>query len=363
MTVKTTPNPPEELDVAERLAAAVGNTPESVVYLARLDRRSGKYAHLRKYDIDTFDLEEVREVFGGGEYQARPRKEGKFVPGTEIFIVAGDELNPADTTRLARGHYAPAPDDPDGVGGAEASTAALLRELLFEIRHLRETPVVTANPVEMAAQLGAAASAQFASMVEMLGMRTDATKGASGSDPNSFERMMEIFKTGMEIGRESEGGGDYASIIGPLAQTLGRIMENQPQKGLEVKPDTTSKPGVTDPDFGRRPPRPIPAALEILLPMAREGASPEVWADVVVDRVPGIVEEVERAHTMFGSTEGVVESLVQFQPRVTNHQGWFGIVIKRILEYPADDMSVAAPDVAEDEARETEEAALSDTDD
>ncbi len=320
MTAKKEPDigPEQETDqdaIARLVADATGGDARgATLYLSRLDPRKGKDVHLCTYRPADFDIEVVRETFGGGDYRIRPRLAGgTYAKGSTSFSIDGPPRPtfeaPAPTPEPVPGFtmVAPALPAPDDVAG-------MLRALLVEMREQRAAPPPVADPIEIAARLGAVSASQFGHMVDMMGMKKDAPDGGG------FERFMEAFQMGIKIGQDSEGGGnDYATALAPLIPLLGRIVEKQ---NAPAAPAAPPRPA---------PKVPIAAALDILLPMT--DGNPEVWADVVVERVPGIVEAVESAFRAFGSVNGAVDSLVRFDGRVANHGPWFGTVIERILEY------------------------------
>jgi hypothetical protein len=159
----------------------------------------------------------------------------------------------------------------------------------------------------------------------------------------SPDKMIEVLIKGMELGRESGGGGetglmDIAKelIKSPLLGSLAQAVNNppqlprpamQPQIPMQSKPGTIpAQPQMTTQAQAQAQPKPqgtnmtnpvIKHYLNQLIQKAEKDSDPVLYAEFILDNVPqSMVEEnIMR--------EDLIEYLSSIDPRVSNYKEWF----------------------------------------
>jgi hypothetical protein len=323
MTTKAKPDTEEKApprqdpldEIAELLAAAVGADPKAAVYLIRYNDQ-GKEEHLRRYRPDEFDVEAVRETYGGGDYRARAKThKGQWLPGSVGFSIAGTPRLPAD--------------DPPPAHRAAASSAedvTELRRMIEDLRaELRHGGGGRDNPIDTAAAFAQAGVQQFAALVELMGMKQPNTDGGLSAD-----RLLEVFRMGMEMGQERGGGGDgTASAFDSLASMFGKAIEarGHPSAATPVATSPAPKPD----------PQPLQAAVAELVRYFDEGGrNPEARAAILAEQIPALPELLAREIERFGGADKALDALSLALPAVGRHRELFARAVAELVEWSSD---------------------------
>ena len=266
---KRDPTPAElELESLGEFLGRVGPGAEGVKLYRR--ESDGKYAYLTTLPLDGFSEEGVKELMGGGKYQARlVDGGGKFIPGgSRVFRIAGrPKLLPED--------------EPPAAPGAEPFNLELLR-LMMERGQQGQ-----GNPMELAVGMTTAMMAAITPLIAALAERRPAAEG------NPMGDYLNLFMKAHELGRDSAPGeaGGYDAIIrnlgGPVLNLLGQSVQADRARMLS--------PGEGDPNTGAQVGEAAPAPevppwvaavapwVPMLLKVAREGKNPELYAELVLD--------------------------------------------------------------------------------
>jgi len=113
-----------------------------------------------------------------------------------------------------------------------------------------------------------------------------------------------------------------------VANVLQAATQPQPQPQPQMQPQNVA--------ISTAQPRPVTSPLpepdmkstyiNMLLQKARQGSSPELYADYILDNVS---EDIIRTHLI---NPGVLESIEKDYPEVANHREWFNALQSAIIE-------------------------------
>lgn len=283
------PEPPEEQEPEffEMLEDLPGGG-EYKIGIMRYPEGGGEREWLEKWPADGFELDAVRQKFGGGKYQFR-------------LLDAGGRYVKAKTVRLAgrpkpwpRPEPEPEPGPYDSPAGGGAAMIAELRRLSdrFEqmYRDLRQPDprYQEQNPADL-----------FASMMTAVNSATeplrDAFRELSQRDRHEESAVVSALLKGLEIGASRSQGNGYDSVIDRLGVPLLEYLQGQgntapgPPSSLANPPaDATTM--IDSSKLAEKRPRWVnflAPYVPALLTMAERGLTPELRAAVLLDEIPG----------------------------------------------------------------------------
>lgn len=321
---KDAPPPDPVAEVSAMVAEAAGEDPRAMVYLTRKDPKDGKEKHLARYTPDMFDVDLIREEWGGGDYRARIKDHaGLWRAGSVGFSVEGE---PTQKPREVAAVLAPAASSapPPWL----ASLLATLGPVLVEL--VRNRPAAPDPAAMVKAQ-----AESMRTVVELLGLRKEM------EPKGEFDRFYDAFKMGMSVAQDrSEGDsgmGAVAAAVGKLADLAAR------SRSPDVPPVAGELPPVAPPQqVTPGPMHPIQAAVQLLLPIAESGSDrAEAWADIATEQIPGLELALVEAVAQAGSVAALLDATPD--PRINRHRSFFARVIDFICRPEPDD--VDEPDV------------------
>ena len=293
---------PEE-DVGDdlwRALAELGEQSEKILLHRRYP--NGRYGFVTEFSPPEFSLMRVRDEHGGGDYIAQfVDTKNRMVGKTPFTIDVKPEAPKPEPVAVASGN---------GHTGFEGIKEILDRQTEL-IKALAERQVPDKDPMDLALKL-----------VEIV-------TAARGEQTHPFAEMAELFKTGVEIGRGAEGGGDsYWPVVEKFAPAIGKVLEAATARENAARGQPRRLPGPS-PTPATTPEAPVvlegPAwlihlqpHLPVILSWARAGKDPALYAEVILDNLdPGAEMEVATAAKAPDFVEKTVAALPMFKPYST----------------------------------------------
>lgn len=316
---------PGEL-VERTIAEQLGEHPDAMVVLQRQSPQTREWRHLRKYHPQEFDVEAVREEYGGGEFRVRVKnRRGQWLGSARQFGIEGPPIEPAQ--------YVPtAPLGAAAVDRAELLEATrrggalddVLGKVLVAL--ISREPPPPPPPIDMvgfAKALQEASDAGAARLAEMVGLKKDLSGGGGG-----VETFMEALELGMRLGGRQRDDGGFGSVVEALSPVLKRLAENVP--AALPSPAASGAQPTPEADMAREP---LQAALEVLLHEAAAGSdNPVAWAVVCVEKVPGLLDALERAVSQAGSVDALMSYAEARDPRIKLHADFVREAVEWMLQ-------------------------------
>jgi len=186
----------------------------------------------RRLYLHTFhyspSLEEIKELFGGGEFWIQIYENGSYSKGSPRIIIEGDpKIVTEDSPEKALGTL---PVSPDPIVNALMQTLMqFMDRMVEEIRELKGVaPVSTGlSPEKIRELMNAATEAQLTNRLIL--MATGGSEGSSAVEAESvterrLKSLLDMFKMGIETGREGVGGDGMGGLIGKFAPLLEKMM-------------------------------------------------------------------------------------------------------------------------------------------
>lgn len=186
----------------------------------------------RRLYLHTFhyspSLEEIKELFGGGEFWIQIYENGSYSKGSPRIIIEGDpKIVTDDSPEKALGTL---PVSPDPVVNALMQTVVqFMDRMVEEIKDLKGiVPVSTGlTPEKIRELMNAATEAQLTNRLVL--MATGGSDGSPSVDTEAvaerrLKALLDMFKMGIETGREGDGGDGVGGLIGRFAPLLEKLM-------------------------------------------------------------------------------------------------------------------------------------------
>lgn len=327
------PDPHEQLE--SLLEQFGGGTDELTINVERKKGSRGMIGHLGTIEFDSELFDRVKELYGGGDYRGRVNVNGKYRRSIN-FTIAG------------------APRDPDADTGATQESAPLskletiLTSVLEGQRALLET--MKNPPREQGSRLG-----EFKEIAEVMKAMMPAAPAAVApvapvSPLAALNEMLELQARLDE--RAPRGGGngvDWSPVIEhgvkPLIGVIDKKLELDREAMNRRRPIAVVQPAdapvaplpspetMTLESLAAHVPRP---ARAYLLDCAQRDKSPELYAELVLDQLPGDV--VDRLPALLAPDDAAAR-LVAAVPEWAAYGAWFGELVDSIrasLAAPAD---------------------------
>lgn len=324
------PEGPEPLEDAEEdpfqsALAALAGTTEARVDVYRTNRRSGAQEYMGRLGVEEFDLERVRDRWGGGKFQFRAVKGSKYVKAVTVSVAGPykdmlDEESPEERDERRGAEVDAKRKELEGAGMADAvaSLRADLREFLREVRN-PPPAAQQADPARMTTELLTTVQTMMQPYLEMMRERMADRGDRRDVDP------MEYLRLGLDIA-ESRGGGDsgYESVVRSLGLPLLAQLQAQGAAERGAPAAFTPNPPAGAGEEAAMQPTDALAALApwvpTLLGWANADSDPEIRADFVVDELP------DKWLAMLGRFCAQPDALTAFlnrYPRTMEHRVWF----------------------------------------
>lgn len=293
-----------DTDDLQRVLGELGARAGGIIKIER--RRPDKQIEfVDETPVDVFSLKSLQEHHGGGDYLLTGLDEQRrFVFRRRSVVVAApprrDTATPAEGAidKLAK-----------AVQASLDQQQRMIAMLMLQGRQVAPAP--SADPGEMRRQL----LQDLALMKQIAG--GDSAPGVG------IDKMMEVFKLGIETARESGGGegGDWVTLATELVKQLGEpVAEVLKQRAVPSVPTAgaqrvthTALPSATSAGAN---PMDMKKAVAQLVEKAASNADVGLYADLILDNVP--------ASTLDLILQGdPVARLAQIDPRVNQHAEWF----------------------------------------
>jgi hypothetical protein len=310
-------------DVLGAILETIG-TSGAKVQLYKIE--NGDRAFCETFAASDFDLDTVREKYGPGQFEARFKKDGRFLkPSSTRFRIAGVPQRPAVVL--------PTPSPLD----------ARIEKLEGMIERIAQGGAAqTMNPMELAAQFGAIAAQNMTSMIAVMQTLQNGNGGGKKSDEDELEKFMRMFDLVDKI-RGDGGGGGSGMDWGAIANVVTGIVDRA--KTVEAaQPNAPAlPPGPTPTPEGdmRMMSRWLVLRKEVpkLLQRAAAGKDPELYASLILEEHPQAVDALVQWIESAGE-DAVLTEFYQVYPDCTQFRPWFDALFEALTTEDADDEGV-----------------------
>lgn len=301
--------------------------PDTAVLFA-LDRR-GSAITLERIDASEASEEYLADAWGGGRYQVRMEGEGKYLGAINVRVAGPPG---AGARALDQGE---APSSIPAAPGPSDDLRQELRELhrkLAELAPRVESPPPGSNqPAEMMRMAGEMAMAMVAPMQAMMEAMAKTKPGRGGGDEVS------LFIKGLTLGRtlgEANDGGGFGPV---LMKAFDRLEGLQQMAG--ANPPPLPPPGAPGPQVTTGPSHPYLPAIapyaDQLLRLAAGQSDPGLWAAVIEDRAPDLVDALRSSTD--ASRSQLLDALVAYRPDLAPHRPWLDLLVGELVTPDAEE--------------------------
>ena len=304
----------QELDELSQVLSELDSSGAAIIKVERM-REGKRPEYVGDMSPSSFTLAQLQERFGGGEYALTVFDSARrYVKRTTVAIAA--PLKPP----------APAAAESSGLEKIARTLAEQMQaqSQLLQALLLQGRTAPVADPATMRKQL----------LEEMQLM-----KGIMGSGQVlSPDKVLELVMKGMEIAKETGGGGDtgWTDIAGKAIDVLGEPLAQlmsasavAPVASQEAASAGALMPRVQQPKNAAVAPMLNPMVkqyVSFLVRKAVAGSDPALYAELVLDNVPeAMVRE-------FLADPDPVTKFAQFDARVAQHAEWFRDLGQACLE-------------------------------
>lgn len=304
----------EESGVPEDVLAVLAQLGESApsVDVFRRNQRTRRYEFVDNLPAESFSLDVVKDSWGGGEYQVRPKNPaGQYIKGTtRTFTIAGAPREPS-----AEPDPAPTPDPLAGQLGT-------LRDLMQGIRDdLRERRASGGtDPLELGIKLAGQIQQANTPLLEQL-IKLSTSKREEARDP------LEMLDHVLEVADRVRAGssGESSGVVNQLGRELITLFrESRGAAAARPTPGPRGAPPVT-PNRDPSEPSWVPfmaQSVPSLLQLARAGRDPNTYAVVLLDQLPE--PAVEYLGRLLGEGDSFRDSFyLRFPETAADHRYWF----------------------------------------
>lgn len=275
----------------------------STVQLWRRDT-SGKLAYLEQWPVDQFSLDHVRDLYGGGRYQARFKDHDHQYVRAKDFRIDGPAKYPGRD------------DDSKDRGDSRESLTMLqvmMQEVLQELRRPRSAGEAEgSDALNLAVKMSEMVESKVANVVEAL--------RANQRDPLGFADMMELVDRGIDLGRRLEGGSE-TDVIRALGGELISFLRDRKAGPMAGAPAGGGGQAAAAP--ANVPPwvQLFRQYIPMLTARARAGKSPETIAALIVEDLPDPAADFLERQLARGPA--FREEFYQHFPAAANTMWWF----------------------------------------
>jgi len=194
--------------------------------------------------LHTFDytpsLEEIKDLFGGGEFWVQVYSNGSYSKGSPRIAIEGDPKILKDNSPEKVLDSLPVSSDPV-VNVLMQTVVQFMDRMVEEIKELKGVARTSTglNAEKIKELMNVATEAQLTNKLVL--MATGAGESSAADKEAIADRrlkaLLDMFKMGIETGRESDGGDESAGLLGKFAPLLEKLlasplMGNVPGPGL-----------------------------------------------------------------------------------------------------------------------------------
>lgn len=320
-------------DDLDAVLADLGGEQDALITVSKVNRQ-GKREIVERYHPADFDLFNLRDQFGGGEYFLTGRRGNKIAPGFPKKVILAE---PREKPRQADQGGNLAEVMREGFAQQQQQMENFFKLMMTNQPH-------TSQPDPDAVRRGV--MNDIIQMKEIFG-------GGQQSQGIGPEKVLELLKTGMDLGKESAGGErSMLDVLTETVKTFGEPISNaikQQQMMAARQQPAASQPGqtaqpVTAAQTGEAQPAGDPASdtedqqvqmmkmyVGHLVNEAMNGGDPYLWADVIISKVP------EADLKVILQQMDPVDYLGNIDNRVFTYREWFaelGADLKKQLGIP-----------------------------
>lgn len=285
------------------LSSIAGDSERYAVHLYR--KRAGRPEYIVKLSLEEFSLDNLRERFGGGDYEVRilrrdERNVERFYRTVSVVIAGAPKLDVQPATSLPPGGpiaVIPAPA-PDRIDRLERMVAKLAKRL--------EQPT-SASPLDMLEKVGA--------IVQSF------RKGENGASGD----VMQWLRLGLQLGAKQGGGqpDGFDKFLGELAGPFAALL-TQPNGAPAGGPAMSAPPMMRTAPAAPAPGDPAaakltPVWLQLVAPYlgfvyqwAKSGDDPKQRAQVALAMIPA--QQLESLATAAEAPDFVTSALAALPP-------------------------------------------------
>ena len=265
------------------------------------DVTKGRRIYLHTFDY-TPTLEEIQKLFGGGEFWIQVFSNNGYAQGSPRIAIEGEpKIVKAES---AEKMLETLPTSSDPIVNVLMQFMERLVDQMQEIRTGNQQ-AGGLTPERLRELVAVAQESQLTN--QLIGM---ATSGPQSGSPDAdaiaekrFHSMLEVFKLGMETGRQSDGGGDTAGGLGSFAPLLEKLLSSPL---LNQNPTAARQPGGS---VERPGPAPVTATAAGAGDLAKLEADRAALESKVIEvRQDVLIQKLQRAiQTMLSAFEADVE--------------------------------------------------------
>lgn len=309
----------QELDELSQVLSELDSSGAAIIKVERM-REGKRPEYVGDMSPSSFTLAQLQERFGGGEYALTVFDSARrYVKRTTVAIAA--PLKP------------PAPAAVES-SGFEKIASTMVEQMQAQSQLLQALLLQGRT---------APAAADAATMRRQLLEEMQLMKGIMGSGQvMSPDKVLELLMKGMEIAKETGGGGDtgWTDIAGKAIDVLGEPLAALLSSSAMVSAtapvasqEATSAGALMPPVQQQKNAAVVPMLnpmvkqyVSFLVRKAAAGADPTLYAELVLDNVPeAMVRE-------FLADPDPVTKFAQFDARVLQHAEWFRDLGQACLE-------------------------------
>ena len=255
-------------------------------------------------------LQKLRDEYQGGRFECRVYRNNRIYKRVKVVVEA--PLKPKDEPRKS--------DIAEILAAVSAQQDRQFNQLKETMMQIVGKPT-TPQPSQIEMMTG-----MMALMMSMKNFVSPPAQESFGA-----EKMMDLLLKGMEIGRESGGGGETglmdiakelikSPLLGSLAQAATNPVPQLPRPVTVNKiPIAVNKSSVPLPlPQGENMHNPIIVHnLKKLIEKAEKDSDPVLYAEFILDNVPQSMVE------QYIAREDLIDYLSSIDSRVNNHKEWF----------------------------------------
>jgi hypothetical protein len=311
----------------------VGEDGDAMVHISKLDTPTpGKESNVWKDTPDKYDLHQIAQTFGSGEYRVRVYVKGstghRVVKANKVFSWL---LTPQEEQRLKNPPSTEAPITAQSIASIVAET---VRNMMPQTQAPAIDPLMMMNTaIAMAKQLTPPPQPQIG-ILELLQM----------------QKEMLAIKRESEPPPAREGGSNVNDVVIAMAETFGptlagliardkamqaaQAQQAQPVQQLpQPEPLPMAEPMTPLPDsnnftneestddMNAMAMMKLKMGISFLISQAKAGNDVATYADMIFDNVPGdaLVEILKQADP--------VQWLINIEPKVSEYRAWFTLLL------------------------------------
>lgn len=332
---------PDEVD---NVLAEIGQETQAAITVKRTKYANGKPCPREEFIYKTtpsaFDIEDLRDAYGGGEFRLYISRNGKLWRNLPVAIAA--PIKPQEPPRQDNSDMKEFMREM--TQRMEAQQNQMLQMVMTVLQSRSDSTAQSTDPVVMMNAL----------MQNMLHMKE--FLGTQSTGETSAKEQMEYLLKGIELAKELNAGGEgnednAFSLLKETLRTFGgpiqRMVESTQKK---IDAQTTRKPeqgnGAMDtaypantqsPVTGEEPDRMAMALrphLQFLKAQAAKEKDPAFYAEVILDQIPDVYfpQFVE-----YLSRPDLVDRLIQADPQIQAYRGWFESLRQHIVQIVNED--------------------------